>query len=541
MTVTEDKKKKAAKAVKKAVKTFRLLIKTIGFTPKKYQKECIEYMVNNEILNKIKGGILADEMGLGKTIQTTGLIYSHPVQAINKQGETVELPTLVIVPPPLLCEWHATLVKVGLEPFVYHRNYVNLKEITQQKIENNKVVLTTYGMVAITTAAMKAGKSTLLHNVLWGRIIWDEAHKLKNPKTNIYQSSYKLTGKSKWLVSGTPVQNKKNDIYALLSLMGYDKALIKKEDDLKGVLEKHMLKRTKSDVGIILPKLTVQTVNVKWSSKAESDMSRELHGLLKCFNVNADTEDLEEGIEEEEEEENKFKDELSAAIMDQNNNFLYLMRCRQVCIYPKLLKSMLLKLRNSNNISRDAYNWYALACSSSSKLKVVCDNVLKNVTGVEGCGQIIFCTFREEMDAISKVLRSGRVGLRLAMLDGRVTSKEERDRILGMPYDVLILQIQTGAEGLNLQKNYNVIHFVTPHWNPSVELQAIARCHRVGQVNEVRCYKYVMVGFDNKVDDDGILALDEPMTVEQYIVGNAHVVKNNMVAKIMNSVSSVVK
>ena len=40
--------------------------------------------------------------------------------------------------------------------------------------------------------------------------------------------------------------------------------------------------------------------------------------------------------------------------------------------------------------------------------------------------------------------------------------------------DVLILQIQTGCEGLNLQ-HFNEIYFVSPHWNPAIEDQAIAR------------------------------------------------------------------
>ena len=57
--------------------------------------------------------------------------------------------------------------------------------------------------------------------------------------------------------------------------------------------------------------------------------------------------------------------------------------------------------------------------------------------------------------------------------------------------DVLIVQIQTACEGLNLQQ-YQEVHFVSPHWNPAVEDHAIARCHRIGQTQPVRVFRYIM-------------------------------------------------
>jgi hypothetical protein len=56
--------------------------------------------------------------------------------------------------------------------------------------------------------------------------------------------------------------------------------------------------------------------------------------------------------------------------------------------------------------------------------------------------------------------------------------------------DVLILQIQTGCEGINLQDKYSEVYFVSPSWNPAVEDQAIARCHRIGQKKNVCVFKF---------------------------------------------------
>jgi SNF2 family DNA or RNA helicase len=61
--------------------------------------------------------------------------------------------------------------------------------------------------------------------------------------------------------------------------------------------------------------------------------------------------------------------------------------------------------------------------------------------------------------------------------------------------DAIVLQIQTGCEGLNLQANFSEIYFVSPHWNPCVEDQAVARCHRIGQTKPTYVFKFAMSNF----------------------------------------------
>ena len=69
----------------------------------------------------------------------------------------------------------------------------------------------------------------------------------------------------------------------------------------------------------------------------------------------------------------------------------------------------------------------------------------------------------------------------------------------------LILQIKTGCEGLNLQQ-FSEIYFVSPHWNPAVEDQAIGRCHRLGQTEKpCLCSSSICAGFD---DDGESISLD---------------------------------
>ena len=90
----------------------------------------------------------------------------------------------------------------------------------------------------------------------------------------------------------------------------------------------------------------------------------------------------------------------------------------------------------------------------------------------------------------------------MRFLDGR--TKESERRIILAPdanVDVLILQIQTCCEGLNLQQ-FSEVYFVSPDWNPSVEDQAIARCHRFGQKDPVIVYRFIMEPFKLYVDAD---------------------------------------
>ena len=56
--------------------------------------------------------------------------------------------------------------------------------------------------------------------------------------------------------------------------------------------------------------------------------------------------------------------------------------------------------------------------------------------------------------------------------------------------DILLLQIKSCCEGLNLQ-SYREIYFTSPHWNPATEDQAVARAHRIGQTKPVKVFKFV--------------------------------------------------
>ena len=125
------------------------------------------------------------------------------------------------------------------------------------------------------------------------------------------------------------------------------------------------------------------------------------------------------------------------------------------------------------------------------------DSVVNTIISrkTNGNRKIIFTNFKDEIDHIKRVLISN--GLLVEYIDGRVSSKQKRQEILTNKIDVLILQIKTGNEGLNLQQ-YNEVYFVTPDWNPKIEEQAIARCYRLGQQKEVHVFRFIMNHFNKE-------------------------------------------
>ena len=62
-----------------------------------------------------------------------------------------------------------------------------------------------------------------------------------------------------------------------------------------------------------------------------------------------------------------------------------------------------------------------------------------------------------------------------------------------------------------MQENYSEIYFISPHWNPAVEDQAIARCHRIGQTKPVYVQRFEMSSF--VPDEDQSIT----RTIDKYV------------------------
>ena len=416
---------------------------------------------NGIIMNDtvIKSGLLCDEMGLGKTIQMLGLILKN-----------FKFHNLIVVPRGLLEQWHKTIKDtLKHEPLIFHGIYK--KDIDIEKIKNSPIVLTTYGMIS-GCFNEKNKIIGLLPLIKWNRIIFDEAHHLRNQNTRNHKSAEKLKADHKWLVTGTPIQNRLTDFYGLCNVLKLDKSYYSKIENIEFIREKLLLKRTKKEVGIeLLPFKNIKKI-IKWETNDEKIFSEDIHSLLDFSQIKSHRED------------NIFKN--SDILI---HHFAILHRARQSCINTGLMKNYLIKFQKLNLIDKKLN--IEMLSKQKSKINGVIAQIKENKNNNNK--KLIFCHFRMEINEIRDELK--KMKLNVEIFDGR-TNIDERKRIINdKNIDVLILQIQTGCEGLNLQ-HFNEIYFVSPHWNPAIEDQAIARCHRLNQEKEVIVYHFQMESFD---------------------------------------------
>lgn len=448
---------------------FRWFLEKSGIDYKQHQFDGVQWALHNETRDDLvcHGGIIADEMGLGKTITMIGVIISN-----------FKRKTLIVLPNVLIQQWVQEIFRTtGHKSLVYYG--AAKKKITLEQLNSAPIVITSYATIAVAAKNVDLPAACLLHQVSWNRILFDEAHHMRN-KNSRYWGAKKLVSPIKWLMSGTPVQNKRRDFFNLCSVIGLPASYCAAPENMSELCVNYVLRRTKQDAGIALPLLQLGCNNVSWKTESERVLSEDIHKAI-----------------------------ILAAPTDRLRLF---MQARQACIFPGMLKSKMADLVDNQLIPSGRNHEAGLNCSSKmdAVIRTLCTRV------GNGNGKLVFCHFREEIDTIIARLRE--IGItNVATFDGR-TRPNTRSKTLQASHEILVLQIQTGCEGLNLQAEYSEVYFVSPNWNPAIEEQAIARCHRIGQRKEVHVFRFHMSTFEKekKVDNEKEQVVPSP-SLDQYI------------------------
>ena len=173
-------------------------------TLREYQHDGLDWLSGLYANNT--NGILADEMGLGKTIQTIALL-AHLACVHGVWG-----PHLVVVPTSVMLNWEMEFKKwcPGFKILAYYGSQDERKRKRQGWNNDDvwNVCVTSYQLVLQDQQVFKRRR--------WHYLILDEAHNIKNFKSQRWQTLLGFNTHSRLLLTGTPLQNNLTELWSLL-------------------------------------------------------------------------------------------------------------------------------------------------------------------------------------------------------------------------------------------------------------------------------------------------------------------------------------
>uniref|UniRef100_A0A673LKS1 Chromodomain-helicase-DNA-binding protein 8-like n=1 Tax=Sinocyclocheilus rhinocerous TaxID=307959 RepID=A0A673LKS1_9TELE len=478
---------------------------------REYQLEGVNWLLFNWYNRQ--NCILADEMGLGKTIQSIALLSE--VFAAGIQG-----PFLIIAPLSTITNWEREFSTwTDMNAIVYHGSLASRQMIQQYEMyckdDKGHLIPGAYKFDAlITTFEMILSDCPELREISWRCVVIDEAHRLKNRNCKLLDSLKMLDHEHKVLLTGTPLQNTVEELFSLLHFLEpaqfpSEIEFLREFGDLKteeqvqklqSILKPMMLRRLKEDVEKNL------------APKQETIIEVELTDVQKKY---------------------------YRAILERNFSFLSMgatqnsnvpnllntmMELRKCCNHPYLItgaeEKIVAELREVYDPLAPDFHLQALV-RSAGKL-VLLDKLLPRLKA-GGHKVLIFSQMVRCLDILEDYLIHKRY--LYERIDGRVRgnlrqaaidrfSKPDSDRF------VFLLCTRAGGLGINLTAADTCVIFDSD-WNPQNDLQAQARCHRIGQSKAVKVYRLITRNsYEREMLDKASLKLGLDRAVLQSMSGN---------------------
>uniref|UniRef100_A0A665TTQ3 Chromodomain helicase DNA binding protein 6 n=1 Tax=Echeneis naucrates TaxID=173247 RepID=A0A665TTQ3_ECHNA len=421
-------------------------------------------------------------MGLGKTIQSITFLYE-----IFNMG--IRGPFLIIAPLSTITNWEREFrTWTHMNVIVYHGSQISRQMILQYEMfhrdpQGNSLpgVLKFHGL--ITTFEMIMADCPELKKLHWRCVVIDEAHRLKNRNCKLLEGLKLMNLEHKVLLTGTPLQNSVEELFSLLNFLEpqqfpSESSFLEEFGDLKtdeqvkklqAILKPMMLRRLKDDVEKNL------------APKEETIIEVELTNIQKKY---------------------------YRAILEKNFSFLSkganqhnmpnlintMMELRKCCNHPYLITGAEEKILESfkKSHSPDAPDFQLQAMIQAAGKLVLIDKLLPKLLA-GGHKVLVFSQMVRCLDILEDYLIQRRYTYE--RIDGRVRGNLRQaaiDRFCKPDSDrfVFLLCTRAGGLGINLTAADTCIIFDSD-WNPQNDLQAQARCHRIGQSKAVKVYRLI--------------------------------------------------
>ncbi|MDR1121459.1 MAG: DEAD/DEAH box helicase [Dysgonamonadaceae bacterium] len=399
--------------------------------------------------------IIADEMGLGKTIQAIGA-------SELMRCELGISSALIICPTSLKYQWKREIERfTGQTALVIEGNHLKRRE---QYGHSEFYKIVSYQSAANDIKILKTLRTDLL--------IMDEAQRLKNWNTQIAQAAKRILADYKIVLSGTPFENKLEELYAIAqyvdpyALGPYYKFMgdhriasdtgkttgYKNLNNIGNLLGNILIRRRKRDVNIQLPERMDKILFVP--------MTKEQRGMHDEFKLSVAQLVL------------KWQRMRFLSEADRQRLLLMLNQMRMVCDSTYIL-------------------------DQHSRFDTKIDELMNILNEVFESGDekvVIFSQWERMTRLVAAEL--DKLGIGYEYLHGGVPSANRKaliDNFADDPSSRVFLSTDAGSTGLNLQTASLLINLDLP-WNPAVLEQRIARIHRMGQKQNVQIINLVSIG-----------------------------------------------
>lgn len=314
---------------------------------------------------------------------------------------------------------------------------------------------------------------TRFKSVHWAGLVVDEGQRLKNDKNLLYLALRDLKIPFRLLLTGTPLQNNKRELFNLLQFIDESKNAAKLDEQfqvldketlpkLHNMIRPYFLRRTKASVLKFLPPMAQIILPVTMTviqEKLSKSIIAKNPQLLQAVFANS-----------------KMKKERGSL-----NNIL--MQLRKCLCHPFMYSEAIEERHHDPEVLQRNL------VEASAKL-ILLETMLPKLKQ-RGHRVLIFSQFLQQLDIIEDFLTGLGYGYR--RLDGQMDSQDKQRRIdaFNAPDSELfafLLSTRAGGVGINLATADTVI-IMDPDFNPHQDMQALSRAHRIGQQKKVLCFQ----------------------------------------------------